>query len=177
MEACARRGGSENWETEKGETEQRPQKQGFPALSLKDSDQEARHSVAAGPRTHLKKQRHNSETHRQPRNGHGRMLATHKQLTAPSQLCRSGGTQICHMRNLLNYQKLTVISLREEYFWDAWVAHSVKRPTLVQVMISQTVRSSPALGSVLTAWSLEPASDSVSPFLSLSAPPCPSWAD
>ena len=38
-----------------------------------------------------------------------------------------------------------------------------------QVMISRSVNSSPASGSVLTAQSLEPASDSVSP--SLSAPP------
>ena len=53
--------------------------------------------------------------------------------------------------------------------WDAWVALSVKRPTLAQVMISRFVGSSPASGSVLTAQSLEPASDSVSP--SLSAPP------
>ena len=50
-----------------------------------------------------------------------------------------------------------------------WVAQLVKRPTSAEVMISQFVSSSPALGSVLTAWSLEPASDSVSP--SLSAPP------
>ena len=52
--------------------------------------------------------------------------------------------------------------------WGAWVAQSVKRPTSVQVMISQFVGSSPASGSVLTAQSLEPASHSVSP--SLSAP-------
>ena len=45
----------------------------------------------------------------------------------------------------------------------------VKGPTSSQVMISQFVSSSPTLGSVLTAQSLEPASDSVSP--SLSAPP------
>ena len=55
------------------------------------------------------------------------------------------------------------------YVWGAWVAQSVKRLTSAQVMISQFVSSSPASGSVLTAWSLEPASDSVSP--SLSAPP------
>ena len=48
------------------------------------------------------------------------------------------------------------------------MAQSVKGPTLAQVMISQFVGSSPALGSVLTAQSLEPAWDSVSP--SLSAP-------
>ena len=53
--------------------------------------------------------------------------------------------------------------------WGTWVAQSVKRPTSAQVMISQFVGSSPTLGSVLTAQSLEPASDSVSP--SLSAPP------
>ena len=50
-----------------------------------------------------------------------------------------------------------------------WVAQSVKRPTSAQVMISQFVNSSPVSGSVLTAHSLEPASDSVSP--SLSDPP------
>ena len=44
------------------------------------------------------------------------------------------------------------------------MAQSVKRTTLAQV-----VSSSPAPGSVLTARSLDPASDSVSP--SLSAPP------
>ena len=47
----------------------------------------------------------------------------------------------------------------------AWVAQSVKRPTSAQVMISQFVSSSPALGSVLTAQSLEPALDSISPSL------------
>ena len=45
----------------------------------------------------------------------------------------------------------------------SWVAQSVKCPTLTQVMISWLVSSSLALGSVLTAWSLEPASNSVSP--------------
>ena len=38
----------------------------------------------------------------------------------------------------------------------------VERPTLAQVMVSQFVSSSPALGSVLIARSLEPVSDSVS---------------
>ena len=42
---------------------------------------------------------------------------------------------------------------------------SVERPTLVQVMILPFVGSSPTLGSVLTARSLEPAFDSVSPSL------------
>ena len=50
--------------------------------------------------------------------------------------------------------------------WGAWVGQLIKCPTSVQVMISRFMGSSPALGSVLTAQSLEPASDSV--FLSLS---------
>ena len=52
--------------------------------------------------------------------------------------------------------------------WGARVAQLVGRPTTAQVMISRSVNSSPALGSVLTAQSLEPASDSVP--LSLTAP-------
>ena len=54
----------------------------------------------------------------------------------------------------------------------AWVAQSVKHWTLAQVMISWFTSSSPVQGSVLTGGSLEPASDSVSPSLSL----CPSPA-
>ena len=49
-----------------------------------------------------------------------------------------------------------------------WVAQSVKHPTSAQVVISWFMGPSPVSGSVLTDWSLEPASDSVSP--SLSAP-------
>ena len=49
------------------------------------------------------------------------------------------------------------------------MAQSGKCPTSAQVMISWFMSSSPASGSVLTAQSLEPASDSASP--SLSAPP------
>ena len=60
-------------------------------------------------------------------------------------------------------------SLLNPFLGGAWVAQSVGRPTSAQVMISQSVSSSPASGSGLTARSLEPASDSVSP--SLSAPP------
>ena len=51
------------------------------------------------------------------------------------------------------------------YFRGAWVAQSVERPTSAQVMISRSVSSSPASGSVLTAQSLEPVSDSGSPSL------------
>ena len=58
--------------------------------------------------------------------------------------------------------------MSQGHLGGGWGVHSVKRPTLAQVMISQFVSSIPALGSVLPAQSLEPASDSVSP--SLSAP-------
>ena len=52
--------------------------------------------------------------------------------------------------------------------WGVRVAQSVKHLTSALVLILQFVSSSPASGSVLTARSLEPAWDSVSP--SLSAP-------
>ena len=61
-----------------------------------------------------------------------------------------------------------VPDLRERVM-GTWVAQSVKSLTSAQVMISQPMSSSPTSGSVLTAQSLEPALDSVSP--SLSAPP------
>ena len=47
------------------------------------------------------------------------------------------------------------------------MAQSVECPTSAQVMISELVSSSPVSGSVLAAQSLESASDSVSPSLSL----------
>ena len=50
------------------------------------------------------------------------------------------------------------------------MAQSVEHPSLAQVIISQLVSLSPASGSVLTARSLEPALDSVSPSLSTPNP-------
>ena len=51
------------------------------------------------------------------------------------------------------------------------MAQSVERPTSAQVMISRFMGSSPASGSVLTAQSLEPVSDSLSQMsLSLTLP-------
>ena len=50
------------------------------------------------------------------------------------------------------------------------MAQSVECLTSTQVMISWSVSSSPTSGSVLTAQSLEPASDSVSPSLSAPSP-------
>ena len=50
----------------------------------------------------------------------------------------------------------------------AWVAQLDKHPTLAPIMIIWFVGLSPTSGSVLTAQSLDPASDSVSPSLSAS---------
>ena len=55
------------------------------------------------------------------------------------------------------------------YIQGVWVAQVVKEPTSAQVMMSRFMSLSPTLGSALTARSLEPASDSVSPSLLL---PC-----
>ena len=67
------------------------------------------------------------------------------------------------------------LKIKIKVYWVTWVAQSVKLLTLAQVMISQFMSSGPALDSVLTAQSLEPASDSVFPSLSgpsqLTGPP------
>ena len=68
--------------------------------------------------------------------------------------------------SVLNLYNFVILKILHR---GAWVAQSVECWTLPQVMISQLMSSSPAWGSVLTAQSLEPALDSVSP--SLSAPP------
>ena len=57
--------------------------------------------------------------------------------------------------------------IKKSFFGGAWAAQLVKHPTSAQVMISRSVGSSPASGSVLTAQNLEPVSDSVSSSLSL----------
>ena len=54
-----------------------------------------------------------------------------------------------------------LVVFKNPFGGDTWVAQSVKHLTSAQVMNLQFVGSSPASGSVLTAQSLEPASDSV----------------
>ena len=71
--------------------------------------------------------------------------------------------QIVLLNECIQHMKVIKVAKR-----GTWVAQSVGRGTLAQVMISQFMGSSPSSGSVLTARSLEPASDPVSP---LSAPP------
>ena len=74
-----------------------------------------------------------------------------------------------HITNrFMHREKAKSKDQKEKHEEGALVAQSVKRPTSAQVMISQFVSSSPMMGSVLTAQSLEPVLDSVSP--SLSAP-------
>ena len=74
--------------------------------------------------------------------------------------CWTTGDQVCwsHLCNQKGWE------------WGAWVAQLVERPTSAQIMTSWFVGLSPTSGSVLTAQSLEPASDSVSPCL-LASPP------
>ena len=60
--------------------------------------------------------------------------------------------------------------LKKRIFWGASVAQSVECLTSAQVMISRFMSSSPTLGSVRTAQSLEPVSDSVSPSLTAPSP-------
>ena len=66
-------------------------------------------------------------------------------------------------------KKISQSDSKAPHWWGAWVAQSVGRPTWAQIMISQSVSSSPMSGSVLSARSLGPASDSVC--VSLSALP------
>ena len=63
----------------------------------------------------------------------------------------------------------SVDEARELPVGGGWGAQSVQRPTSAQVAISRFMSSSPALGSVPTAQSLDTASDSMSPSLPL---PC-----
>ena len=76
------------------------------------------------------------------------------------------------MRNL-TCTHLTFLLKNQKESRGVWVAQSVKRPTSAQVMISQYVGLSPASGSVLTAWNLEPASHSVPPSLTTAPSPAP----
>ena len=69
-----------------------------------------------------------------------------------------------------NKQTNNQTSIKTDKPRGAWVARSVKGLTSAQVMFSQFMGSRSASASVLTAQSLEPASDSVSPSLSVLSP-------
>ena len=80
------------------------------------------------------------------------------------------GPGIVSLHAWILYLALYKSSRHEEYlqkaaWWGAWVAQSVGHLTSAQVMISRPGSSNPMSGSVLTAQSLEPASDSLSPSL------------
>ena len=89
-------------------------------------------------------------------------------------LLSDGHNGIYNSLNFLVHLKYLIIKcwgiIIYKQFWGAWVAQSVKHPTSAQVMISRFMSSSPVSGSVLTARSLEPVSESVSPSLSLPLP-------
>ena len=85
------------------------------------------------------------------------------------------GETIDHSRSLLIQRLYSKVLLKPMFiraFRGTWVAQLVKRPTSAQVMILWSKGSSPTVKSVLTAQSLEPVLDSVSP--SLSPPLTPS---
>ena len=71
--------------------------------------------------------------------------------------------RFCVSLSLYFYPLMFCLSLpiKNKHFRGAWVAQSVKQPTSAQVMISRSMALSPTSGSVLTAQSLGPASDSV----------------
>ena len=77
--------------------------------------------------------------------------------------CTTARTYFISQRHTLKTADLTTIKLNS--LWGTCVAQSVNCPTSAQVMMSQFVGSSPVSCSVLTARSLEPVSDSVSPSL------------
>ena len=81
---------------------------------------------------------------------------------------RGGSAWIIRGHGLSAFGNIVVVHENAVMFWGAWVAQLVKRPTSAQFTISRCVGLSPASGSALTARSLEPASDSVSPSLSAS---------
>ena len=95
-------------------------------------------------------------------------------LTRFPQVCLQNETGheagVGQLEQIHKAHKVGGLSNFKKVYWGAWVAQSGARLTTAQVMISQFVGSSPTSGSVLTAQSLEPASNSVSPSLSL----CPS---
>ena len=70
------------------------------------------------------------------------------------------------------YMPRRCITLYKKHMKGApkWLSQLVKHPTSAQVMISRFMGLSPTWGSVLTALSLKPASDSVC--VSLSPFPC-----
>ena len=95
------------------------------------------------------------------------LLHLNKPYKIPFLICQLGDTSfLCLSSSCCRVQS----KLQEcIYFRGTWVAQWVRRLTLAPVMISWFISLSPTPGSVLTAQSLEPASDSVSP--SLFAPP------
>ena len=89
-------------------------------------------------------------------------------LPAPQTRAQPRAPSPCSSK-LKGQQDVWEYMLKCRFLRDAWVAQSLKPPASAPVMISRSMSLSPVSGSVLTAQSLEPASDSVPP--SLSAPP------
>ena len=78
---------------------------------------------------------------------------------------KSPDLEVGRLAWIIQVVPLSSHSSLKESSWGARVAQLVKRLTSAQVTISRFVSSDPVSGSVQTARSLEPASNSVSPSL------------
>ena len=72
-------------------------------------------------------------------------------LLYPDNLQQRSNEQRCHYNLVLEAYFFLGHCLKIVHYRDAWVAPSVKRLTLAQVMISRLVGSSPTSGSLLSA--------------------------
>ena len=95
-----------------------------------------------------------------------------------STMCHQSTVQDCTCKYMIVYEKILSSPFSSTGFppsqeltmRGAWLAQLVKHPTSAQVTISRFMSSSPVSGSVPTAQSLDPVSDSVSPSLSVPFP-------
>ena len=105
------------------------------------------------------------------KDGHSsRFVSARVKQNTNIRVCLSTENQINKMKYFHNTEEHQHRSPNQVRVYKAgcWVSQSVKRLTLAQVITSRFMSLSPTLDSVLTAQSLEPASNSMSP--SLSAP-------
>ena len=100
-----------------------------------------------------------------------RRLQSHPQSTERSPCAFWCQKPLNYAHYLKSHKYVKITSTPSEIRVEGHLSGSVKYQTSAQVMISQFVSSSPASVSVLTVQSLEPASDSVSPSLSLWSSP------
>ena len=82
----------------------------------------------------------------------------------------TGGDDACAPSAPLHRRCSLDVPFRSDVFCTALAAHWIKCPTSVQVMVSRFVGSNPRFTSVLMTLNMEPASNTVSHFLSAPSP-------